>query len=222
VAIWIGTAGVLVPEFRGLSEQAARDLAARTELFLRLLEEESDEAPPGTVLSQSPAPGATLPAGSKVAAVLARSATGEGRGEPPAPFRNLAAFVTFTVLYPAAPSPLELLPATDNPASRTNGAGEPGFEAVYHDPARPQVRLSLLEGNWFDPGLDSASTVALRGKEGILGSSGEDLALVWEEAGVQYGILARGLTAQELVSFATGLLPVPASGTDVSPAPTLE
>jgi hypothetical protein len=89
--------------------------------------------------------------------------------------------------------------------------GAQGFEVAYTDPARPDVRLSLLEGDWFDPGLDRSTTVDVRGYAATLGAAADATVLVWSENGTMYAISAVGLQEQELLSVARGLLPLPLS-----------
>ncbi len=222
VDVWIAAvATVSAPDLTNLTETEALAAAAAADLSVRFLPEVTDEVLPGVVFRQSPGEGEHVAPGSVIVAVLnaAQAPAGDDEGtnetvtSPPPPiFLTLSRSYRFRVLYPTnLPAGLVMLVGPTNPAHHVGQMGAQGFEVAYTDPARPDVRLSLLEGDWFDPGLDRSTTVDVSGYAATLGAAADATVVVWSENGTMYAISAVGLQEQELLSVARGLLPLPPS-----------
>ena len=220
VDVWIaGVATVSVPDLTNLTQTEAVAAAAGAGLSVRFLPEVTDEVLPGVVFRQSPREGERVAPGSVIVAVLNAAQTptvdDEGAGgtttSPPPPiFLTLRRSYSFLVLYPTVlPAGLVMLVGPTNPGHRVGPMGTQGFEVVYTDSARPDVHLSLLEGDWFDPGLDRSTTVDVRGYAATLGAAADATVIVWSENGTMYAVSAIGLQEQEVLSVAQGLLPLP-------------
>ncbi len=173
VDVWVAGAGTpRAPSFVGMTREQASTAASGAGIELVVSEEPAEALPPDHVIRQSPPPGATL-SDRRVAVVVSAEAAAGGSGTAPPPriYTALAGIASFPVLYPAMlPAGLELDTDGTNPKMVDDPTGESGFELRYVDPARPSVRLSLLEGRWFDPAIDAPSTVTVRGTSGSLGS----------------------------------------------------
>lgn len=217
VDMWVAAAArTPVPDFLGLSRARAEAAAAAAGLDLRVLSEVTDEVAPDTVFEQSPQAGSRVEPGAQVVVVV-NAAAGPGdtasgasaAGGVPAVYAALAKVYAFPVLYPTyLPAGLDLVPPPDNPRQVTGPAGEQGFSVEYADPQRPGVRLALLEGDWFDTGLEDATTVDVHGTAAALGRVGDTVRIIWREGATAYGLSAAGLSDDEAVRFADGLRPV--------------
>jgi hypothetical protein len=218
VNLWVtGTATVALPELSGLTREEAEAAASTAGVSIRFLTEVTDEVLPGLVFRQSPRAGTRVTPGSQIVAVLnggspvsgpgtSAGAGGDGGTPPPAVFTALARTYPFPVLYPTfLPHDLQLLPAPDNPGHRTGPAGTQGFEATYVAADDPGRTLSLLEGDWFDPGLEAPTTVDIRGLAAGLDASGDTVVLVWSELGTRYALSSTGIPQSDVLAVATGL-----------------
>lgn len=203
-----------VPSLVGMTREQASAAASNAGLALEVSEEPAEGLPPGRVIRQSPTPGAAL-SGGRVAIVISAAVEPQtSSAAPPARvYTALAGGASFPVLYPATlPSGLQLDAGGTNPRMVNDPAGASGFELRYLDPARPAVHLSLLEGSWFDPAIDSPTTATVRGRTGSLGTYPGGLLLTWEESGTAYAVSAVGLTRDELLAFASALTVAQAGG----------
>ncbi len=223
VELWIAAGpSVLVPDLSGLDESVARTTAEKDGLQLEVLNEVTDEVLPGQVFKQSPAAGERVPPGSRLVVVIngGASSTGGGPGGatdtslapgvPPAPYSALAAAFTFPVLYPRTlPPGLQLDPASDNPRQVSEQSGGQGFEVRYYDPGRPEVRLSLLEGDWFEVGDEGDTTVDVRGQPAVVTRNGPALMVGWREGDVSYAVTAEGMNEADVADVARGLQVTP-------------
>lgn len=235
------SSNIQVPDLSGLSQAEADAAARRAGLTLQVLTEVTDEVLPGQVFRQSPKAGAQVVPGSVVAVVVngapGASAPDTGtqvatttpvpvQGEPasgeppgtggvtvpvPAVYEALAAAFPFPVLYPATTGGLVIDPAAGNPRQVTDQGGSLAFEVRYIDGARPGAGLRLIEGGFFELGIDEATTVDVRGYPASLGATGTSVVLSWQEGPTPYMIAAEGLDAAQVVAFAGGLIPVPGS-----------
>jgi hypothetical protein len=218
VSLWVtGAATVALPELSGLTREEAEAAASAAGLSIRFLTEVTDEVLPGLVFEQSPRAGTRVTPGSQIVAVLnggspgsgpGTSAGGGGKGvaSAPAVFEALAGSYPFPVLYPTfLPQGLQLLPAPDNPGHRTGPADTQGFVATYVAADDPGRTLSLLEGDWFDPGLEGPTTVDVRGLAAGLHASGGAVVLVWTELGTRYALSSTGIPQSDVLAVATGL-----------------
>ncbi len=218
VSLWVtGTATVALPELSGLTREEAEAAASAAGVSIRFLTEVTDEVLPGLVFRQSPRAGARVTPGSQIVAVLnggspaagpgtSAGAGGGGGTPPPAVFTALARSYPFPVLYPTfLPHDLRLLPAPDNPGHRTGPAGTLGFEATYVAEDDRGRTLSLLEGDWFDPGLEGPTTVDIRGLAASLDAAGDTVVLVWSELGTRYALSSTGIPQSDVLAVATGL-----------------
>jgi hypothetical protein len=104
-----------------------------------------------------------------------------------------------------------------NPRRVVGADGQAGCEITYTDSTRPEAKLSLLQGNWFERGVGDATTVDVRGFPASLGTVGATVLLTWVEAGVAYGTQSTGLAEADLVAFANGLRPVNATTPSTTP-----
>lgn len=223
VSLWVaGAPSVLLPDLSGLTRQEAEATAAAAGLTIRFLAEITDEVLPGLVFKQSPRAGARVAPSSQIVAVVnggspgstatVPGGTGAGAGEaPPAVFVALARSYPFPILYPTQlPPDLELRPTPDNPGHRTGAAGAQGFEVAYTAAGDPLRTLSLLEGDWFDPGLEGATTVDVRGLAANLVVEGDVVILDWSEHGTSYALSANRIPASDVLAVATALRAVTA------------
>ncbi len=219
VHVWVAAAATsTVPDVSGMTRAEAESAAAAADLAIRFLGEVTDEVLPGLVFKQSPRAGARMAPGSSIVAVINGPSSGAAEpgtnGEapgasPPPVFQVLASTYTFPVLYPTViPDGLAPVVGGDNPAHRASPAGGQGFEMVYVNPTRPEVSFSLMQGDWFDPGLDQATTVDVNGRPGNLGVSGHSVVLVWTASGTTYAVSAIGLEEAEVLAIAAGLRPM--------------
>jgi beta-lactam-binding protein with PASTA domain len=214
VDLWIaGSRLVTVPDLTGLTTEAAQAAAKAAGVTLQILTESTDEGPPGLVFKQQPAGGGSLPAGTQMVAVV-NGATSESSTETaavPPLYETLAPTLPFALLYPTTlPQGMSLAQSQTNPRHVVGADGQVGCEITYLDATRPDVGLSLLEGNWFERGVADATTVDVRGFAASLGRTGSTVLLTWEEAGVAYGVQGTGLDEADLVAFANGLRPATA------------
>ncbi|MBU2602739.1 MAG: PASTA domain-containing protein [Actinobacteria bacterium] len=220
VHVWVAAAATsTVPDLSGMTKAEAESAAATADLTIRFLGEVTDEVLPGLVFRQSPRAGARMAPGSSIVAVINGpssgaadpGANGEAQGASPPPvFQVLVSTYTFPVLYPTViPDGLAPVTGGDNPAHRASPAGGQGFEMVYVDSARPEVSFSLMQGDWFDPGLDQATTVDVNGRPGSLGVSGRSVVVVWTASETTYAVSALGLEEAEVLAIAAGLRPMP-------------
>ena len=209
IDLWIaGSPTVKVPDLTGLTAEAAHAAAAATGLTVQVLTESTDEGPPGLVFKQQPAAGGSLPAGTQMVAVINGSTTASSAGvvDVPPSYAVLAPTLPFPLLFPTSlPVGMTLDQSPTNPRHVVGADGEVGCEIRYVNASRPEVGLSLLEGNWFERGVADATTVDVRGFPAALGTAGATVLLTWEEAGVAYGVQSTGLAEAELVAFANGL-----------------
>jgi beta-lactam-binding protein with PASTA domain len=216
IDLWIAGVGTAVtPDLLGLTEDQARAAVQEAGLSIRFLGEVTDEVLPGLVFEQSPIAGESVPAGSVVVAIVnaAPGQPGDGpdetAGGPPDVYRALSRQYSLPVLYPTAlPDTLVLQEDPDNPGYRVGPGGTQGFEVAYTDPDRPDVRVSIYEGNWFDPGLDDSTTVDVRGFAAAAGPTGDRWMIVWSENDTMYAVSAIGVDAARVLEIAQGLLPV--------------
>ena len=212
IDLWIaGGRAVTVPDLTGLTADAAQAAAAAAGLAVRILTESTDEGLPGLVFKQQPAAGGSLPTGTQMVAVVNGAAAGSSDGAPEVPpfYAALAPTVPFPLLFPTVlPVGMSLEQSPTNPRRVVGADGQLGCEIRYIVPSRPEVGLSLLQGNWFERGVDSPTTVDVRGFPASLATVGATVLLTWEEGGIAYGAQSTGLTEADLVAFANGLRPV--------------
>ncbi len=220
VHVWVAAAASsTVPDLSGMTKAEAESAAAAADLSIRFLGEVTDEVLPGLVFKQSPSGGARMAPGSSIVAVINGASSAEvdpgtngdaPNASPPQIFQVLTATYSFPVLYPTVmPAGLAPVAGGSNPAHRASAAGGQGFEVTYVDPARPDVGLSLMQGDWFDPGLDGATTVDVNGIPGSLGISGRSVVVVWTGSATTYAVSAVGLDEAEVLAIAAGLRPMP-------------
>ncbi|MCZ7664982.1 MAG: PASTA domain-containing protein [Thermoleophilia bacterium] len=215
VDLWVAAAAsTRVPDFAGMSRSQAEAAAAAAGIELQVLSEVTDEVAPNTVLEQSPQAGSRVEPEARVV-VLVNSASGtpagdtQGGSAAPTAYQALARIHDFPVLYPTyLPAGLGLQPSPDNPRQVVSATGEEGFEVLYLHAQNAQIRLSLLEGDWFDVGLDADTTLDVLGSAGALSRVGDTVRLTWRVGTTGYGVSAQGLTDDEVVRFAEGLRPV--------------
>lgn len=218
VSLWVtGAATVALPELSGLTREEAEAAASAAGFSVRFLTEVTDEVLPGLVFEQSPRAGTRVAPGSQIVAIINGGSPGSGPGTSaggggetnaaaPAVFEALARSYSFPVLYPTfLPHGLQLLPAPDNPGHRTGPADTQGFVATYVAADDPGRTLSLLEGDWFDPGLEGPTTVDVRGLAADLEASGGAVVLVWTELGARYALSSTGIPQSDVLAVATGL-----------------
>ncbi|MHB8868028.1 MAG: PASTA domain-containing protein [Thermoleophilia bacterium] len=224
VSLWVAPAPtVVLPDLSGLTRQEAETVASANGLSIRFLAEITDEVLTGLIFKQSPRAGVRVAPGSQIVAVInggspdatsdAPPETNDGASPatPPVVFAALAKSYPFPVLYPTyLPDDLLLQPTPDNPGHRTGPAGTQGFEAIYTVPGNPSVKLSLLEGDWFDPGLEGPTTVDIRGLAATLDVLADTVTIVWNEHGTRYALSSSGIPQTEVLAMASGLRPVPA------------
>ena len=219
IDLWIaGSRSVTVPDLTGLTTEAAQAAARAAGVTLQILTENTDEGPPGLVFKQQPAGGGSLPAGTKMVAVVngATSDSSTKTATVPPVYQTLAPTLPFALLYPTIlPAGMSITQSQTNPRRVVGMDGQVGCEITYVDATRPDVRLSLLEGNWFERGVADSTTVDVRGFAASLGTVGATVMLTWEEAGVAYGVQGTGLDEADLVAFANGLRPA-----TTGPSPT--
>ena len=212
IDLWIaGARAVAVPDLTGLTPEAAQAAAAAAGLTVQILTESTDEVLPGLVFKQQPAAGGSLPIGTQMVAVVNGSAADPSNGDVDVPpfYAALAPTVPFPLLFPTVlPVGMSLEQSPTNPRRVVGADGQLGCEIKYIVPSRPEVGLSLLQGNWFERGVDDATTVDVRGFPGSLGTVGTATLLIWDEAGIAYGVQSTGLAEADLVAFANGLRPV--------------
>ena len=217
VDVWLAAAdSAIVPDLGGLTQEEGVAAAQAAGLTLELLAEVTDEVLPGRIFRQSPRAGERVTPGSRLVAVLnaASPTTGGEQSNPGTPvaafFTALAHSYSFPVLYPAIlPSGLVPDPASDNPHQVTGPGGEQGFEVRYLDPARPNVRVSILEGDWFEMGDEGDTTVDVRGYPAFLTRLPGGLMVGWQEGAVRYAVSTEGLSDDETAALADGLEPLP-------------
>jgi beta-lactam-binding protein with PASTA domain len=209
VDVWLSTPLLVAPGLLGLDEAAAEVAAAEAALALRILYEASDEGAKGTVVLQNPAPGTRLEYGSELVVVISRGPKPSSPDASPRALMVAAEFAPFPVLYPAPAAGFEFSAEPGNPASLAGARGEMGLEVKIFDPAQPGARFTLVEGNGFDPGLDDAAAVRVRGRPGSLGLSGTETVLTWEEQGFRYSVRAEGASREDILRLAEGLQAVP-------------
>jgi beta-lactam-binding protein with PASTA domain len=220
VDLWVaGLAATRAPDILGMTQDEAETAVAAAGLRIRFLGEVTDEVLPGLVFEQTPAAGDQVLQGSVVVAVVNSAPENVDGGDTsntpdvPALFRTLSRNYSIPVLYPTdIPQGFVIVEGPDNPGYRVGPGGTQGFEITYTHPERPDVVLSLYEGNWFDPGLDGSTTVDVRGYAASMGASGQRYLVVWSEEGTMYALAATGVDAADLVEVANGLRPVDAAG----------
>jgi beta-lactam-binding protein with PASTA domain len=211
VDLWLAQHPILsVPSLVGLTEARALIVARGAGLSVEFLSEITDRVPPQAVIRQSPPAGDAISAGSKIVAVIngapAGVATAATTPSSPTLFVTLAGSLPFPVLFPGRlPPGLVLEQSSDNPRLVRDPRGRTGVEVRYVDPSRPTVRLSLFEGDWFDPALESAIAVEVRGGRGSLAQYPDTILLTWTERGTAYGVSANGLGRPDVLSFAEAL-----------------
>lgn len=222
VALWVaGAPTALVPDLSGLTRDEAEAAAAAAQVSVRFLAEVTDEVLSGLVFRQSPQAGARVSPGTQIVAVInagsadpvpGSSGDTGGEGAPPAPsavFEVLARAYPFPVLYPTfLPPGLALETGPDNPGHRTGPAGTQGFEVTFKAVEDPGRTLTLLQGDWFDPGLEQPTLIDIRGTVANLDESAGTIILVWSENDTRYAVAAVGMPRHDVMAVAAGLRPL--------------
>lgn len=210
VVLWTLTDLVPVPRLVGQTAEEAGSSARDSGFELQLLEENSDEGLPGTIVRQTPSPGKKISRGARVVCVVnatlsAKASDAEGAAPKTLEelYRSLASWYSFPVLCPGeVPGELRLAGTSENPRHVASTTGVSGFEVTYKGSSSGS-ELVVMEGNWIDPpGGSEEESVQVRGYGATLFHEGDEIVLFWEERGIRYALRGYGLEESIVIAIA--------------------